>query len=148
MPPSCLYGAYFDNLSRELLDNLNSTYMTEFNARYLNNEWFTGSYKFEQSKLRLPLFKATKTLVSRQQTSSITWYRFALLIKREVKMAGYWLSSFLRLYGPRRSCIGERKITVWIPSKGSSHPYFQSLTRKFTLSCPSSSRHYARAPRR
>ena len=28
---------------------------------------------------------------------------YALLTKREVKMAGYWPSSFLRFYGPRRS---------------------------------------------
>ena len=28
---------------------------------------------------------------------------YALLTKREVKMAGYWPSLFLRFYGPRRS---------------------------------------------
>ena len=28
---------------------------------------------------------------------------YALLAKREVKMAGYWPSSFLRFYGRRRS---------------------------------------------
>ena len=28
---------------------------------------------------------------------------YALLTKREVKMAGYWPSSFLRFYGPKRS---------------------------------------------
>ena len=28
---------------------------------------------------------------------------YALLTKREVKKAGYWPSSFLRFYGPRRS---------------------------------------------
>ena len=28
---------------------------------------------------------------------------YALSTKREVKMAGYWPSSFLRFYGPRRS---------------------------------------------
>ena len=28
---------------------------------------------------------------------------YALLTKREIKMAGYWPSSFLRFYGPRRS---------------------------------------------
>ena len=27
--------------------------------------------------------------------------RYGLLTKREVKMAGYWPSSFLRVYGPR-----------------------------------------------
>ena len=30
-------------------------------------------------------------------------YMYALLTKREVKMAGYWPRSFLRFYGPRRS---------------------------------------------
>ena len=28
---------------------------------------------------------------------------YILLTKREVKMAGYWPSSLLRFYGPRRS---------------------------------------------
>ena len=28
---------------------------------------------------------------------------YGLLTKREVKMVGYWPSSFLRVYGPRRS---------------------------------------------
>ena len=28
---------------------------------------------------------------------------YGLLSKREVKMAGYWARSFLRVYGPRRS---------------------------------------------
>ena len=30
-------------------------------------------------------------------------YMYGLLIKCEVKVAGYWPSSFLRVYGPRRS---------------------------------------------
>ena len=29
--------------------------------------------------------------------------KYALLTKREVKKAGYWPSSFLHFYGPRRS---------------------------------------------
>ena len=29
--------------------------------------------------------------------------KYALLTKHEVKMAGYWPSSFLLFYGPRRS---------------------------------------------
>ena len=29
--------------------------------------------------------------------------KYGLLTKCEVKMAGYWPSSFLRVYGPRRS---------------------------------------------
>ena len=33
----------------------------------------------------------------------------------------------------------ERKLTLWKPSRGSSRPYFRSLTSKFALSCPSSS---------
>ena len=34
----------------------------------------------------------------------ITFFEtYGLLTKREVKMAGYWPSSFLRVYGPRRS---------------------------------------------
>ena len=30
-------------------------------------------------------------------------YMYGILTKCEIKMAGYWPSSFLRVYGPRRS---------------------------------------------
>ena len=44
-------------------------------------------------------------LVLLDYLAKITWHlnMYGLLTKCEVKMAGYWPSSFLRVYGPRRS---------------------------------------------
>ena len=52
-------------------------------------------------------FKAVCTHMVKLQDSSPVLHNlnkiYRLLTKREVKMAGYWPSSFLRVYGPRRS---------------------------------------------
>ena len=43
-------------------------------------------------------------LISRQRNHNSAGYKYGLLTKCEVKMAGYWPSPFfLRVYGPRRS---------------------------------------------
>ena len=53
--------------------------------------------------------KASKFSTSQKwppKDRSVHWLMgnaYGLLTKREVKMAGYWPSSFLRVYGPRRS---------------------------------------------
>ena len=47
---------------------------------------------------------------------------YALLTKREVKMAGYWQSSFLHFYGPRRGPKKKKNSKKKIQARTGSEP--------------------------
>ena len=60
-------------------------------------------------------------------TCSIDMY--GLLTKCEVKMAGYWPSSFLRVYGPRRVVPSGQDGSI-LPARVANH------SAGFDSSCP------------
>ena len=57
------------------------------------------------SKSNRPTSRAVSVFRRSRKRSAVSKEKsvYVLLTKCEVKMAGYWPSSFLRVYGPRRS---------------------------------------------
>ena len=89
----------FAAMSKDDVDSYNYKMMI-FSAVFLGASWYLtilGSVGFVIANCLNMLLRIYHRLVESRDN------KYGLLTKCEVKMAGYWPSSFLRVYGLRRS---------------------------------------------
>ena len=78
-------------------------------ASLQNKNTRVGPFPWKWSVLQNPDRERTNQSPGIFLRLSLPYNKYGLLTKRKVKMAGYWPSSFLRVYGPRRSKLAKKE---------------------------------------